>query len=69
MYKVRWTVLQCYSYSKQAMVAIWVNAQQITAVQFYKMIIDFQVQYPCKWESVFFLLNKETSCEIEKVRK
>ena len=28
----------------------------------------FQVHYPCKWE-LFFELNKESSCDIDKVRK
>ena len=29
---------------------------------------NFQVHFPCKWE-LFFEIKKETSCEIDKVRK
>ena len=67
-YSVASLIMRRHEMNMSASSSVWIAVKPAFS-QFNSFII--QVHYPCKWELFFELnrLNKETSCEIEKVRE
>ena len=58
-------IMWCHKMNMSASFLVWIALKPaFFTIEYF----NFQVYFPCKWE-LFFEIKKETSCEIDKVRK